>query len=141
MLKASDKQLLCSELLDSEIVKLPINPEEVQNLNEVDDLGKVEEDKDDKEDKKEVEETDLRLKRTPKKSKIYKIYTNKEKIAFLNFGGTIGYKRAALMLKICWSTAKSWINKSEELKKENVSYTYQLLGIFVILKVSSRRKN
>jgi len=71
--------------------------------------------------------------------KTYKSYTNKEKITYLDLAEKKGYKRAAEILKICWSTAKAWIKRHENFKMNNGSYIKYLICNY-LTNYSARRK-
>lgn len=60
----------------------------------------------------------------------YKSYSNDDKISFLKIAEKVGKKKAAVMMKISWSTAKTWIKKDENLKQMQNTYTQQLLCKF-----------
>ena len=71
--------------------------------------------------------------------RVYKSYTNKEKITYLDLAEKKGYKRAAQILKISWSTAKAWIKKYENFKMNNDSYITYLICKY-LTNYSARRK-
>jgi len=65
-----------------------------------------------------------------KSRKSYIAYTNAEKIDFLLLAAKVGAKKAAIQMRICWSTAKAWLKKEEALQQINQSYITVLQGIF-----------
>jgi hypothetical protein len=71
--------------------------------------------------------------------KSYVKYSNKNKIDFFDMANKVGYKKAAMNMRISWSTAKAWVKKDEFFKQFKNSYVHVLESNFWCVIYSARR--